>query len=67
MTFLFPLFLILYEFCTNMSNDMYLSALPRISKDFLTSANLVQLTIMMINGLFIFWSGWEAQLLLHRP
>lgn len=45
MTFLFPLFLILYEFCTNMSNDMYLSALPRISEDFSTSANLVQLTI----------------------
>ncbi len=42
---LFPVFLILYEFCTNMSNDMYLPALPIISHDFGTSLLLVQLTI----------------------
>ena len=45
MTVLFPIFLILYEFCTNMSNDMYLPALPIISEAFSASANLVQLTI----------------------
>jgi DHA1 family multidrug/chloramphenicol efflux transport protein-like MFS transporter len=41
----FPLFLIAYEFCTNMSNDMYLPALPAIVDDFSTSINLVQFTI----------------------
>ncbi len=44
-SFLFPLCLIIYEFCTNMSNDMYLPALPAISHDLSTSINLVQLTI----------------------
>lgn len=47
---LFPVFLILYEFCTNMSNDMYLPALPLIAKDFQTTLNQVQLTI----------TGWLA-------
>lgn len=42
---LFPFFLILYEFCTNMSNDMYLPALPLIAKDFATQLNMIQLTI----------------------
>lgn len=42
---LFPVFLIIYEFCTNMSNDMYLPALPLIASDFSTRINLVQLTI----------------------
>lgn len=42
---LFPLFLIIYEFCTNMSNDMYLPALPLIASDFSTPIHLVQLTI----------------------
>ncbi len=44
-SFLFPLCLIIYEFCTNMSNDMYLPALPAISHDLSASINLVQLTI----------------------
>jgi Bcr/CflA subfamily drug resistance transporter len=42
---LFPLFLILYEFCTNMSNDMYLPALSLIAKDFQVGISQVQLTI----------------------
>jgi DHA1 family multidrug/chloramphenicol efflux transport protein-like MFS transporter len=42
---LFPLFLIVYEFCTNMSNDMYLPALTLITADFGSKINLVQLTI----------------------
>jgi Bcr/CflA subfamily drug resistance transporter len=42
---LFPIFLILYEFCTNMSNDMYLPALPLIADDFQVSLSQVQLTI----------------------
>ncbi len=41
----FPFFLILYEFCTNLSNDMYLPALPSIAKDFSTQIYVVQLTI----------------------
>ena len=41
----FPLFLITYEFCTNMSNDMYLPALPIIADDFFASISLVQFTI----------------------
>lgn len=41
----FPLFLILYEFCTNMSNDMYLPALSLIAKDFQVGINQAQLTI----------------------
>lgn len=41
----FPFFLILYEFCTNMSNDMYLPALPLIANDFATQLNVIQLTI----------------------
>lgn len=43
---IFPVFLILYEFCVNMSNDMYLPAMPKIAHDFATSANLVQMTIV---------------------
>jgi Bcr/CflA subfamily drug resistance transporter len=42
---LFPLFLILYEFCTNMSNDMYLPALSLIARDFQIGINQIQLTI----------------------
>ncbi len=42
---LFPFFLILYEFCTNMSNDMYLPSLSLIAKDFDVGINKVQLTI----------------------
>lgn len=42
---LFPLFLIVYEFCTNMSNDMYLPALDLIASDLNVKINLVQLTI----------------------
>ncbi len=42
---LFPVFLIIYEFCTNMSNDMYLPALPMIAADFSIPIHLVQLTI----------------------
>jgi MFS transporter, DHA1 family, multidrug resistance protein len=42
---LFPAFLILYEFCTNLSNDMYLPALAQIATDFGISISLVQLTI----------------------
>ncbi len=42
---LFPFFLILYEFCTNMSNDMYLPALPSIANEFTVSIRLVQFTI----------------------
>ena len=41
----FPIFLILYEFCTNMSNDMYLPALPEIVSSLSTNMNWVQLTI----------------------
>ena len=44
---LFPFFLILYEFCTNMSNDMYLPALPLIAKDFETQLHVIQLTIVL--------------------
>ena len=42
---LFPIFLILYEFCTNMSNDMYLPALSLIAKEFQIGINQIQLTI----------------------
>ena len=45
LSWLFPPFLILYEFCTNMSNDMYLPALPLIAKELQSSLSLVQLTI----------------------
>jgi Bcr/CflA subfamily drug resistance transporter len=44
-SFFFPIFLILYEFCTNMSNDMYLPALPQIAEDFSAAINLAQLTL----------------------
>ncbi len=43
--YLFPIFLILYEFCTNMSNDMYLPALSLIAKEFQIGISQVQLTI----------------------
>lgn len=42
---LFPFFLSFYEFCTNMSNDMYLPALGLIATDFQIGINQVQLTI----------------------
>lgn len=45
LTILFPLFLILYEFCVNMSNDMYLPAVPAIGDDLSVAISLVQLTI----------------------
>lgn len=41
----FPLFLILYEFCTNMSTDMYLPALSQIAREFQIGINHAQLTI----------------------
>lgn len=42
---LFPVFLILYEFCANMSNDMYLPALPLIADTFGIEIHQIQLTI----------------------
>lgn len=42
---LFPVFLVLYEFCIHMSNDMYLPALGLIAKGFQVGINQVQLTI----------------------
>ncbi len=42
----FPLFLLIYEFCSYLSNDMYLPALILIERDFSTSTALVQASIM---------------------
>jgi MFS transporter, DHA1 family, multidrug resistance protein len=41
----FPFFLILYEFSVNMSNDMYLPALPMIASEFSLPLHWIQLTI----------------------
>ena len=43
--FWFPLFLVIYEMATYLSNDMYLAALSAIKTDLQTSAHLVQLTL----------------------
>jgi DHA1 family multidrug/chloramphenicol efflux transport protein-like MFS transporter len=43
----FPLFLLIYEFCAYMSNDMYLPALISIEQDFATTTNLVQTSIVV--------------------
>lgn len=45
LSFLFPFFLILYEFCVNLSTDMYLPALPSLQQEFSVSFNAVQFTI----------------------
>ncbi len=42
---LFPSLLIIYEFAVNLSNDMYLPALPQLSKDFSATDQLSQLTV----------------------
>lgn len=44
---LFPLFLLIYEFFSYMSNDMYLPALVLIEDDFTTTTNLVQMSIVV--------------------
>lgn len=44
--YLFPIFLIFYEFCINMSNDMYLPALTLLTHEFGVSSHLIQLTIV---------------------
>ena len=44
---LFPFFLVLFEVCAYLSNDMYLPTLTRITQDFQTSTSLVQLTLSM--------------------
>lgn len=43
----FPLFLLVYEFCSYLSNDMYLPALILIERDFETTTALVQMSIMV--------------------
>lgn len=43
----FPFFLLIYEFSSYMSNDMYLPALILIEKDFATTTNLVQISIVV--------------------
>ena len=45
MGWIFPLFLILCQFCANMSNDMYLPAFIAIKKSLLAPTLLIQLTI----------------------
>ncbi|KAB2834708.1 MAG: multidrug transporter MdfA, partial [Caedimonadaceae bacterium] len=42
---LFPFFLILYEFSTYLSNDMYLPAFPILGGDFSVHDDRVQLTM----------------------
>lgn len=42
---LFPFFLIVLEFAGNISNDMYLPALPEIARVMGVSANMAQLTV----------------------
>lgn len=44
---LFPLFLLIYEFFSYMSNDMYLPALIAIESDFATTTSLVQMSIVV--------------------
>lgn len=41
----FPIFLILYEFAANLSNDMYVAAMPEIVQDFASRDQLVALTM----------------------
>lgn len=41
----FPLFLLIYEFCSYLSNDMYLPALVLLEQEFGTTQTLVQLSI----------------------
>lgn len=43
----FPLFLLVYEFCCYLSNDMYLPALILIESDFATTTALVQMSILV--------------------
>lgn len=43
----FPLFLLIYEFLSYMSNDMYLPALILIERDFATTTNLVQMSLVV--------------------
>lgn len=43
----FPLFLLVYEFCCYLSNDMYLPALILIEQDFFTTTTLVQMSIIV--------------------
>lgn len=43
----FPLFLLVYEFCCYLSNDMYLPALILIENDFSTTTALVQMSILI--------------------
>lgn len=43
----FPLFLLVYEFCCYLSNDMYLPALILIEGDFATTTALVQMSILI--------------------
>jgi len=43
--YLFPLFLILYEFTINMSNDMYIPAMPELSRIFGASSGVIAFTI----------------------
>lgn len=43
--YFFPLFLVLYEFAVNSSNDMYLPALPQIARELAIDENQMQRTI----------------------
>ena len=43
--YLFPLFLILYEFTINMSNDMYIPAMPELTRIFGASSGVIAFTI----------------------
>lgn len=45
--FMFPLFLLIYEFSAYLSNDMYLSALAEIANDFHSTIDLTQATITL--------------------
>lgn len=44
---LFPIFLVFYELATYLSNDMYLSALPQLARDFAVSQRISQMSITM--------------------
>lgn len=58
-SYLFPIFLMMYEFCAYMSNDMYMPAFPVIAGEFGVDDGLVQATLTA-------WllGGASAQLLL---
>lgn len=43
--FLFPFFLVIYEFFVNLSNDMYLPALPEMAENLQTTPHWIQYTI----------------------